>query len=1114
MYLISHSVMAGNEICNVCNKKVLRHSYHRQCTLCESLIHIKCLPHVTKEDTVYTLRNNDNWYCTMCTSHIFPFNHIFENDEFILTLSDHWDQSETLPFELLNDQMIFQPFELNENHENHLSDSDPDLQFYNAHCNSVLNSCDYYLEDLFNKKINEVNVKVDSFSLIHLNIRSAARNMSKFESYLSNLDHRFSIIALSENWLKDHNHSLYDMYGYQSEHRYRPLRGGGGVSLLVKSDIEYFVRNDLCLQNSSAESLFIEIDKSFIGKSQDAVVGVIYRPPDTDMTAFNDYLNSLLIKTKAEKKLLYILADFNINLLNADTHGATQDFLDIMYSNSLLPNITKPTRVTQRSATLIDNIFSNSLLSTESILTGIMYTDITDHFPIFHIDYSSTTQSNETVTKKRIYSECNVQRFSSALRSHEWNRVLSNDDPQTSYSTFITDYMEIYNSCFPLKTFKPGYKTRKTWLSENLKKAIKIKNGLYRKSNKSQDPEHFRIYRKFRNKLNGMLTKAEKEHYSKLMEEHKNNLRKSWNIIKEVINKKRSKANCSRFLIDDKITTNKDVISNGFNSFFVSVGPTLANKIPSDSRSPSHFMKTLVTDNLVMDGVFAEEVIKIITNLKEGSSGWDDISASVIKKTYRSFIEPITHILNISITKGIFPNELKVAKVIPLFKSGDTMLFSNYRPVSVLPVFSKILERLMYNRLLDFINKNNILYLYQFGFRANHSPNLALLFLVDKLSNALESGDYVLGLFLDFSKAFDTVNHDILYFKLEHYGIRGTALDMFKSYLSNRYQYVVYNDVQSEHKNITCGVPQGSILGPLLFLLYINDLAVVSTKLFSLLFADDSNMFLTGKDPNELIRIMNSEIVHVVDWLRINKLSLNLKKTHFIIFRKPKAKLNVYEDLVIDQVNIEMKDSTKFLGVMIDKFLNFNDHIKYIKGKISRGVGILLKCRRLFHQKTLVTLYNSFLYPYLNFCTPVWGNTYDTYLEPLVILQKRAMRLIMGAERNSHTDPIFQKLKVLKLRQIYLYSVQQFVFKYHHGLLPRIFDGFYSTNSSFHYYETRSQDLFRPPLFRTSVAARTIRATGVRSQTYFADKLNLNCSLISYKISLRNYLIDNDLNSI
>ena len=454
------------------------------------------------------------------------------------------------------------------------------------------------------------------------------------------------------------------------------------------------------------------------------------------------------------------------------------------------------------------------------------------------------------------------------------------------------------------------------------------------------------------------------------------------------------------------------------------------------------------------------------------------------------------------------------------------MLFSNYRPVSVLPVFSKILERLMYNRLLLFINEHDILYRYQFGFRADHSPNLALLLMVDKISDALENGDYVLGLFLDFSKAFDTVNHDILFLKLENYGIRGVALNMFKSYLSNRYQYVVYNGVISENKKISCGVPQGSILGPLLFLLYINDLALVSTKLFSLLFADDSNMFLIGKDPNKLIQTMNEEIINVVDWLRVNKLSLNLKKTHFIIFQKQKARFDVNTELIVDGVNIERKNSTKFLGVMLDKCLTFEDHIEYIKGKVSRGLGILIRCRKLFTQKTLLTLYNSFLYPYLNFCISVWGNTHESYLKPLIVLQNNAIRLVSGAKRRSiiwnertilipaHTDPLYKKLNLLKLRQIYLYSVQQFVFKYHHGLLPEIFHNFYAMNSSFHPHNTRSQNMYRPPLFRSTLASLTVRATGVKTYNYFFNILSMDCSILSYKYALRKHVIVNDINSV
>ena len=266
------------------------------------------------------------------------------------------------------------------------------------------------------------------------------------------------------------------------------------------------------------------------------------------------------------------------------------------------------------------------------------------------------------------------------------------------------------NKCFPLKTTKIGYKTNKGWLSDELKNAIKIKNRLYRKSKKTKDPNHELIYKRFRNKLNGLLAKAERNHYSKLMEQHKNNLKKSWTFLKEVINKKKSETVSSRFVINNRITTDKTEIANGFNSFFVNVGPTLANKIPHDNRPPDVFMKNRAPDDIILNSVLPNEIVAIIRNLKDGGAGWDCISARVVKSTYAGYLKPLTHILNLSLEKGIFPHELKVAHVIHLFKSGSTMNFSNYRPVSILPVFSKIFERIMYNRLLFFIEENNILF--------------------------------------------------------------------------------------------------------------------------------------------------------------------------------------------------------------------------------------------------------------------------------------------------------------------------------------------------------------------------------------------------------------------
>ena len=283
--------------------------------------------------------------------------------------------------------------------------------------------------------------------------------------------------------------------------------------------------------------------------------------------------------------------------------------------------------------------------------------------------------------------------------------------------------------------------------------------------------------------------------------------------------------------------------------------------------------------------------------------------------------------------EGVFQEQLKIACVLPLYKAEDPMYFNHYRPVSLLTILSKVFERLMYDRLFKFLDRLSILYKHQFGFRQNHSTHMALLSLTNRLTNAVEDGEYVIGIFLDFSKAFDTVDHHIVLEKLYHYGIRGCAHNWFTSYLSNRKQFVTYNGTQSEQQTIKCGVPQGSILGPLLFLVYINDLPHICHDTFPVQFADDTNLFISGKNINHLEQIINTELDNIILWLKANKLSLNIKKTQFVLFSgfkktKPSINLNIEGESISETVK------SKFLGVTIDNKLSWKDHIAYISGKL------------------------------------------------------------------------------------------------------------------------------------------------------------------------------------
>ena len=293
-------------------------------------------------------------------------------------------------------------------------------------------------------------------------------------------------------------------------------------------------------------------------------------------------------------------------------------------------------------------------------------------------------------------------------------------------------------------------------------------------------------------------------------------------------------------------------------------------------------------------------------------------------------------IFNDSLLLGIFPQSMKIAKVTPFYKSGKKNLMTNYRPISVLSCFSKILERIMYNRLYSYLNDNNLFFQKQFGFREGHSTNHALIELINSINDSFNQNKYTLGVFIDLSKAFDTVDHNILLKKLSLYGIKNNSLKWFSSYLSNRKQFIQAGDIKTSYEDIICGVPQGSILGPLLFIIYVNDLSDVSKILEPIMFADDTNLFFTHKNIKELFQTVNSELDKVFQWFNANKLSLNKDKTKYTFFHKAREKDNIplkLPALFINDKEIERVTSIKFLGVLTDEHLTWKKHITVIEKK-------------------------------------------------------------------------------------------------------------------------------------------------------------------------------------
>ena len=448
--------------------------------------------------------------------------------------------------------------------------------------------------------------------------------------------------------------------------------------------------------------------------------------------------------------------------------------------------------------------------------------------------------------------------------------------------------------------------------------------------------------------------------------------------IKNVINKNQNRAAYpDSFKYKDKTITDTQDISNKFNEFCVGIGPTLDAKIEKPRFDFKSFLQNNVGDSFFVKPTTGEEITQIINSCKNKlSSGCDNIPMAIIKNTGSSIAAPLAHICNLSISNAHVPSGMKIAKVTPIFKSDAQDEFSNYRPISLLPNFSKILEKLMFNRMVEFLDKHNVLYEHQYGFRQNYSTEHALIQLSDKIAQAIDKKRFMIGIFVDLSKAFDTLNHEILLSKLEYYGIRGIANDWFRSYLTNRKQFVIFDNILSNECLITTGVPQGSILGPLLFLLYINDICSSSKLLHFILYADDTNIFYSCENIDDLCRIVNVELGCVMQWFISNRLSVNIKKTNFVMFGN-QAKLKNITNCKIFMENIEIvqTNTAKFLGVSIDSNLTWKNHIDSITKKVAKSVGIIKRIRHCLPNNILHTLYNTLILPYINYCNIIWAKT-------------------------------------------------------------------------------------------------------------------------------------------
>jgi hypothetical protein len=747
-----------------------------------------------------------------------------------------------------------------------------------------------------------------------------------------------------------------------------------------------------------------------------------------------------------------------------------------MYSESHIPLINNPTRQVNNRSTLIGNIFSNNITTKHE--TGVIHTNISDHYPIFCVSKPPKTNIiSDKIISFRSYTQNNIEKFKHLIINESWQDIISSNDPCDAYPRFLNKITTHYESSFPIIKKKPKKRDNNKWITNGLIVSIKYKNKLYLDYKRHETIANELAYKKYKNRLSGIISQAKKNYYQGLIDENRHNMKNLWRTLKELIGSKKRSSLSNEFLINNKPCKDKDMISNAFNQYFVNVGPKLASIIPNVDSNPEDFLSGSYPNSLFLTPVTINEIKLALNKLKTtASAGQDKLKPNIIKLISDEISLPLTHKINLIFEHNKVPDEFKFANITPIYKAGNSMEVQNYRPISVLPAFSKLMERLLHDRIYVFLQQNEIISDYQYGFRKNFNSEMALAVTTDNIISSLDSQKHVMGLFLDLKKAFDTVDFNILMKKLVHYGIRGNALDLLKNYLSNRKQSVKIENSVSSELPVTCGVPQGSILGPLLFLIYINDLPNALTSCNPIMYADDTNLFLSGKNIDEMKNKFNTDLVALTKYLKCNRLSLNVSKTHSMLFTLNNSLRDSSLSLSIDGSIIDTVKCINFLGVKIDNKLNFSEHITHTCNKVSKSIGIIRKISKTVNRPTLLMLYNSLILPYLTYCNMIWGKSANIHINRLFILQKKALRLINKAPPLTHTAPLFHECSVLNIHDLYIYRSTIFIFKLSHHMLPTPVSKFFNLTPLVHGRNTRRQLNYKVivPFCRTSLGQKSL----------------------------------------
>jgi len=883
-------------------------------------------------------------------------------------------------------------------------------------------------KEMIHNIIHNEHGKNINLNILHLNIRSLQKNYDELLIFIYDLKERnVDVIILTETFILE-DMKFYEIPGYSAFYNNAKFNTHDGVVCYIKDTI-----NATAEIHKLSEITILRIVFEYNGIKHGLTA--FYRLPSASASVFladfGKYLKEL------EKQTIEIFAgDVNFDLLDKN-NKTVNEYLSITDINGYISYINLPTRVTQDTGSCIDHFFVRNVCCEGNLkfIGSIIENTITDHYAIFLTVQYQGEPVRDRLDKAKTIPKVDLEKLNGLLSHESWCDVLSSSDSNSATNYFIEKFNNCLSQSTKQITFK-NIKKLKPWITTGLVTSIGIRDKLKKKllKNKNNELQKIEEYKEYRNCLSKLLKKVKNDYFKRKLENCNNNYKLTWKIINEASGNKACKQNnINKILIDGINESDNYKIAQTFNNYFTNIGLDMAKKI----KNPQVYVNKYESNqqsSMFLPPIQGKDIITLISKLKSSSApGLDGVTAGIIKYVHLNIIEPLKHIINLIISSGEIPPHFKTSVISPIHKAGNKNEVQNYRPISQLNCFAKILEMYMKNCLMSFLETNNVISHKQYGFMKGFNTEGAINKLVGDVLDGFNGNKCTIAVFLDLAKAFDTIPHDKLLKKLESIGIRGMVLRLFQNYLRNRTQYVKINGVLSAPRTVEIGIPQGTVLGPILFLLYINDLYQITDTCNIISYADDTVILGSGDNWLDTKLIIEKCLGDVKKWLDLNMLTLNIKKTKCITFSVTRSKQPLFDKINLTSTEtIECVSEIKYLGVMLDQHLRWDVHALFIAGKLRKAIHIFYILRNILTKHFLGMVYTSLIESILRYGIIVWGSLLPSNAHSLQTVQNSLVKIMLGLNRLFPTDDLYQKNKILNIKALYVHTLLCWMHKNKH----------------------------------------------------------------------------------